>query len=267
MPERTSYAPGSFSWVDLTTSDLEAAKTFYTGLLGWEYKTEETPMGPYVMAYKDDKAVAGLGNQPDEQKEMGIPSFWNSYVSVESADESASKAAELGGTVLMGPMDAVEAGRMAFIAAPGGETFGVWEAKNHIGAGLTNEPGTLTWNELATRDINTAKTFYAALFDWKVETGPNPSGTGEYTIASVGEDQNAGMLTIDENWPDHVPNYWGIYLSVTDVEDTTAKAKDLGGEVVMPSMTIPDVGTMVVLRDPTGAIFSPLQAAPQLDES
>ncbi len=267
MPERTSYEPGTFSWVDLSTSDLEAAKAFYAGLLGWEYQVEETPMGPYVMALKDGKPVAGMGNQPDEQKDMGIPSMWNSYVSVASADETAAKAAELGGTVLMAPMDAMDAGRMAFVAAPGGEVFGVWEPKNHIGAGLVNEPGSLTWNELATRDLDTAKTFYAGLFGWNIETGPNPSGQGDYTVVSVGENMNGGMLVMDDNFPEHVPNHWAVYLSVADADDTTSKAKDLGGEVVMPAMTIPEVGTIVVLRDPTGAIFSAMQAAPQLDES
>jgi len=267
MPQRTSYEPGTFSWVDLSTSDLEAAKTFYAGLLGWEYDVQETPMGPYVMALKDGKPVAGMGNQPVEQKEMGIPSLWNSYVSVASADETAAKAAELGGTVHVPPMDAMEAGRMAFIAAPGGEVFGVWEPKNHIGAGLVNEPGSLGWNELATRDLDTAKAFYGGLFGWNIETGPNPSGVGEYTTVSVGENMNGGILVMDENWPADVPAYWGVYLYVADIEAATTAAKDLGGQVIMPAMEIPEVGTMVVLQDPTGAVFTAMEVAPQPAES
>ncbi len=267
MPERTLYEPGTFSWIDLSTSDLEAAKAFYAGLLGWEYQVEETPMGPYVMCLKDGKPVAGMGNQSDEQKEMGIPSFWNSYVSVASADESAAKAVELGGNVVVPPMDAMDAGRMAFIAAPGGEAFGLWEPKNHVGAGLVNEPGTLTWNELLTRDLDAAKTFYAGLFGWNIHTGPMPSGAGEYTTVSVGENMNGGMFVMDDTFPEHVPSYWSVYLSVADADETTSKAKDLGAEVVMPAMTVDEVGTIVVLRDPTGAVFSAMQAAPQLDES
>jgi predicted enzyme related to lactoylglutathione lyase len=267
MPERTSYEPGTFSWVDLSTSDLEAAKTFYAGLLGWEYDVSETPMGPYVMALKDGKAVAGMGNQSDDQKEMGIPSFWNSYVSVASADESAAKAAELGGTVLVPPMDAMDAGRMAFIAAPGGEAFGVWEPKNHIGAGLVNEHGSLGWNELATRDLNAAKAFYGGLFDWNMHTGPNPSGVGEYTSIAVGENMNGGMLVMGEGWPADVPAYWAVYLYVADIESATTTAKDLGGQVVMPKMEIPEIGSLVVLQDPTGAGFTAMEAAPPPAES
>jgi predicted enzyme related to lactoylglutathione lyase len=267
MPERTSYEPGTFSWVDLSTSDLETAKAFYAGLFGWTYGVSETPMGPYVMAFKDGKAVAGMGNQPEDQKEMGIPSFWNSYVSVASADESAARAAELGGTVLVPPMDAMDAGRMAFIAAPGGEVFGVWEPRTHIGAGLVNEHGSLGWNELATRDLDAAKAFYTGLFGWNMHTGPNPGGVGEYTAITVGENMNGGALVIGDDRPADVPAYWAVYLYVEDIDSTVTTAKDLGGEVIMAKMDIPDVGSLVVLQDPTGAIFTAMEPAPQTTDS
>ena len=267
MPERTDYQPGTFSWVDLSTSDLAAAQHFYAELLGWEYDVQQTPMGPYVMALKDGKAVAGMGPQPEEQKQMGIPSMWNSYVTVASADDTAAAAARLGANVIVAPMDAMDAGRTAFIAAPGGEVLGVWEPRAHIGAGLVDEPGTLTWNELATRDLDTAITFYRDLFGWDLQTGPNPGGSGEYTVAMVDNKMAAGLMAMDDTWPADIPPYWAVYLSVANIEETTAKAKDLGGQVIMAPMEIPTVGIIAVLQDPTGAVFSALQAAPQLDES
>ena len=181
MPERISYAPGTFSWVDIATSDLDAAKEFYAGLFGWEYDTQDSPMGPYVMVMKDGKAVAGMGILPEEQQANGVPSMWSSYVSVASADESAAKAAELGGTVMMPPMDAMDAGRLAFLIAPGGEMFGLWEAKNHIGAGLVGEHGSVVWNELATRNLEEASSFYSDLFGWAVTTGPVAGTDMEYS--------------------------------------------------------------------------------------
>ncbi len=262
MPERTSYEPGTFSWVDLSTSDVEAAKAFYAALLGWEYRAEETPRGPYIMALKDGKAVAGMGSQPDEQRDMGIPSMWNPYVAVTDADDAAAKAAQLGGSVVVAPMDAMEAGRMAFVAAPGGEVFGVWEPKNHIGAGLVGEHGSVVWNELATRDLDGAKSFYSALFGWEISTGPVGNTDMEYSVARVGEAMAAGLMEMNENFPPDVPPHWLTYFEVDDCEAAVATAKDSGGQVIVPPMSIEDVGTFATLQDPTGGVFSVMTSAP-----
>lgn len=261
MPERTEYAPGTFSWVDLMTTDLEAAKSFYGTLLGWDYQTEDTPNGPYVMALKDGKPVAGLGDQSDEEKQMGFPPHWNSWVSVASADEIAARAAELGGTVLMGPMDAMDYGRLAVIAAPGGEIIGVWEPQKHMGAGLVNEHGALGWNELATRDLGGAQSFYSELFGWTMETGPSPSGQGDYTSVTNAGRMNGGMLVMDEKWPPEVPAYWGVYFYVDDLDAAVTSTKDLGGSVIVPPMDIPEVGKLAVIQDPTNATVSLMEPA------
>ena len=256
MSQRTEYAPGTFSWADLMTGDLEAAKEFYAGLFGWEYEISETPQGPYVMAHLDGKAVAGLGPQSEQEAQMGIPPHWNTYISVESADATAAKAAELGGTVVVPPLDAMDAGRMAFISAPGGEAFGIWEPRNHIGAGVVNEHGAVGWVELASRDVEGAKSFYTELLGWTAETGESPTGEGEYTSVMVGERMNAGMLAMNENWPPDVPAYWSIYIYVDDLDAAIASTKELGGTVIMPRMDIPEVGGMAVIQDPTGAALS-----------
>lgn len=256
MPERTEYAPGTFSWADLMTGDLDAAKSFYAGLFGWEYETQDTPQGPYVMAHLGGRAVAGLGPQSEQEAQMGVPPHWNTYVSVSSADATAARATELGGTVLVEPLDAMDAGRMAFVSAPGGETFGIWEPRNHIGAGVVNEHGAVGWVELATRDVEAAKSFYTELLGWTTETGPSPSGQGEYTSALVGERMNAGILLMDDNWPPDVPAYWSIYVYVEDLDAAVAATKELGGAVIMPRLDIPNVGAMAVIQDPTGASLS-----------
>jgi predicted enzyme related to lactoylglutathione lyase len=262
MPERTSYEPGTFSWVDIATSDLEAAKSFYAGIFGWEYDTQDSPVGPYVMALKNGQAVAGMGILPQDQQDMGVPSMWSSYVSVASADESAAKAAELGGTVMMPPMDAMDAGRMAFVIAPGGEMFGLWEAKNHIGAGLVGEHGSVVWNELATRNLEEASGFYSNLFGWTVTTGPVAGTDMEYSVATVGEAMASGLMTMGDNWPAEVPPHWVVYFEVDDCEASAAAAKDLGGTVVVPPMTVEGVGTFATIQDPTGATCSIMTSAP-----
>src|SRR5688500_9266387 len=148
MEKRTEHAPGTFSWVDLTTDDAPAAKEFYGELFGWEFEDNEVPGGgTYTMCKVDTDYVAAIPGSTDQ-----APPHWNSYVTVASADETAAKAKELGGSLFMEPFDVMEAGRMALIQDPTGAAFCVWEPRDAIGAQLVNEPGALTWNELHTPD-------------------------------------------------------------------------------------------------------------------
>src|SRR3954447_11995702 len=167
MGERTKYTPGTFSWADVTTTDQAAAKEFYGGLFGWE--AEDMPVGDgvfYSMMKLAGKNVAAISPQPDQQREAGVPPLWNSYVTVESADDAAAKAAELGATVHAPPFDVMEAGRMAVIQDPQGAFFMVWEPRENIGASLVNGPGMLSWNELASPDVDASLKFYGDLFGW-----------------------------------------------------------------------------------------------------
>jgi predicted enzyme related to lactoylglutathione lyase len=138
MGERTKYTPGTFSWTDLNTTDQEAAKTFYTGLFGWSY--DDAPVGDDVydsMASIDGKMVAAISPQPQQQREAGAPPAWNSYITVDSADQTLARAAELGATVHAQAFDVMDAGRMGVVQDPQGAWFLVWEPKQHIGAGLS----------------------------------------------------------------------------------------------------------------------------------
>src|SRR3954452_22960245 len=145
MGERTSYAPGTFSWVDLSTTDVEGAKTFYAGLFGWE--PQDMPAGEdatYTMFARDGRHVAGMWALDDEQREQGVPPFWLSYVTVEDVDATAARAAELGGRVLAGPFEVLDAGRMAVLQDVQGGVLAVWRARRHVGAGVVNVHGALT---------------------------------------------------------------------------------------------------------------------------
>src|SRR5918996_2200046 len=170
MGVRTSYEPGTFCWIDLGTTDREGAKAFYQGLFGWD--AVDSPMGEgetYSIMMVEGESVAAIYDQPRQQREAGVPPFWFSYVAVASADDAAAAAKEAGGSVHAEPFDVMEAGRMAVIADPTGAMFGVWQAGENIGAGRVNEPGALTWNELASNDVEAASNFYAELFGWSIE--------------------------------------------------------------------------------------------------
>ena len=170
MSERTKYPHGVFSWADLTTADQDAAKQFYTELFGW--KADDRPVGDgvvYSMMEVDGKDVAAISPQRQQQRDAGVPPTWNSYVTVESADEALTRAKELGANVHADAFDVMDVGRMGVVQDPQGAYFIVWEPKTNIGAQLVNVPGAFTWNELASPDIDASKAFYGDLFGWTTE--------------------------------------------------------------------------------------------------
>src|ERR1019366_529259 len=166
--ERTKYTPGTFSWTDLTTPDQDAAKRFYGELLGWELI--DNPVGDgvvYTTAQIGGKDVAAISPQPQQQRDAGAPPAWNSYITVENADQSLARAKQLGGTVHAPAFDVMTVGRMGVIQDPHGAYFLVWEPREHIGASLVNAPGAISWNELASPDPQASAAFYGGLFGWQ----------------------------------------------------------------------------------------------------
>jgi uncharacterized protein len=250
MAQRSQYAPGTFSWVDLATPDPDAAKSFYGALFGWQ--AEDMPMpdgGAYSMQRVDGQNVAAIAPQPQAQRDAGAPAAWQSYVTVESADAAAARAAELGGSVHAGPFDVMEAGRMAVIQDPQGAFFIVWEPRNHFGAGLVNAPGAFCWNELAAADLDTAPDFYAQLFGWRVE--PFEGGPMRYLTIKNGSASNGGMR---EKQPQEPP-YWLVYFAVDSVDASVERIGELGGATIAGPFEMADA-RMAVVADPQGAVFA-----------
>lgn len=249
MPERREHAHGTPAWVDIGT-EVEGARKFYGSLFGWEASdtgpVEET--GGYGMFSKNGKLVAGFGPQQSPG-----PPYWTTYVSVADADEVATKVRHAGGDVVVEPMDVMDAGRMAVFMDPEGAYFSVWQPGAHIGAQLVNDPGSLCWNELNTRNTENAKAFYGATFGWNSETQQGPMGS--YTEFRIDDSPIAGMMDMTGRVPDEVPPHWLVYFAVEDCDATVAKAEDLGGSVVVPAMDV-QVGRFSVLRDPQGAAFA-----------
>jgi len=247
MGTRTEHAPGTFSWVDLTTSDGAAAKDFYGGLFGWEFEDNEIPGngGVYTMCKVDGSNVAAISPAPDQG-----PPHWNNYITVASVDDAASKAKDLGADLLQEPFDVLEAGRMAVIQDPTGAVFAVWEPRDAIGAERVNEPGCLTWNELHTPDPTKAAEFYGALFGWTSEEMESGEGYPRYLMVRNGERMNGGVMDAQQGEP---PN-WLPYFVVESRDDGAAKASELGGrELFRMDM---EQGKIAVLADPQGAVFA-----------
>ncbi len=251
MVEMTEYTPGTPNWVDVSAPDTEAIKAFYGALFGWEGITLPE-MGNYTNFTMHGKLVCGAaptmtpGQQP----------AWTTYISVEDADATARAIEENGGQVAFPPMDVAELGRMAICSDPTGAFFGLWQPRQFKGAQLVNEPGSLIWNQLNTRDIDAAKTFYTKVFPWTAET--NGEGRYAYTEWQVNGRSVAGGMVMDESFPADLPAHWQTCFAVADCDATVATAQGRDGRVLMPAMDM-EQGRFAVISDPQGAAFSVIQ--------
>jgi hypothetical protein len=244
MSERTSYLPGTPSWVDLGSPDTAAAAGFYGQIFGWHIAMDERPeAGGYGLFDLGGKLVAGLGPQMNSD----MPPFWALYISVLDADEAVALATANGATVVAGPMDVLEAGRMAVLQDPVGSFFSVWQAGQHAGAQLVNETGTFTWNELATTDLAAARSFYTTVFGWDIDPAASSDTGTIFTLA--GETLCGAHVAENGEFP-----AWSIWFSVDDCDATAAQVADLGGSVIMPPNDMP-FGRGAVVSDPHGAVF------------
>jgi predicted enzyme related to lactoylglutathione lyase len=243
MAERSSYAPGTPSWVDLTTPDLQDALRFYGGLFGWEFEDAGEEAGHYHQALLRGKRVAGIGpNAPGSQP----MAFWSTYFSGSDVDAHARAITDAGGTVSFGPMDVLDQGRMLVGQDPAGAMFGVWEPRAHAGAQLVNEHAAFSWNELIGRDLEGATRFYGTVFGLEFKDLPD----ADYRLGRQGEDTVAGISGMGGD----VPPHWLTYFMHDDVDAGFAKARELGGELVGEIVDSP-FGRYSRVRDPQGAVF------------
>jgi predicted enzyme related to lactoylglutathione lyase len=244
MTERTSYEPGTPCWVDLGSPDRQATSEFYAGLFGWVAEMDPRPeAGGYGMFTLDTKNVAGLGPQMNPDG----PPYWTVYVSVDNVDETLAKATAAGGTVVAGPMDVFDAGRMGVLRDPVGSFVSVWQPDQHVGAQLVNQAGTFAWNELATTDLAAARDFYQAVFGWGLDA--NASGDTSALFTVDGRMVCGAHVAGEGEFP-----AWSVWFATDDCDASAAKVAELGGSVLMPPSDM-DFGRGSVVADPQGAVF------------
>jgi predicted enzyme related to lactoylglutathione lyase len=281
MPERDGYIPGVPCWVDTSQPDPRAAVDFYGGLFGWEFEDvmPEGSSGEYFIGRIRGGDVAAVGSIPEGAPPMAM---WNTYVWVESVDETAPKVLNAGGKALMEPFDVMDAGRMAVFADPEGAAFCVWQAKQHKGARVVNEHGALNFNGLNTRDVDGAKAFYRAVFGWQTLT--LDGGVEMWTLPGYGdhlERDNPGLRKQIEEFGAHpgfadvvasinpiagdqpdVPAHWSVTFGTDDADATAETAMRLGGKVLVSPFDVP-WSRMTVIADPQGATFVASQFVPE----
>ena len=295
MPERYGYIPGVPCWVEASEPDPEAALDFYRGLFGWEFAdmVPASSQGNYFIARHEARSssifdLSGEFRGGDVAAVRAIPeaapptATWNTYFWVDSADEAMSKVRDAGGGVVREPFDFADACRMAIFTDPEGAAFGVWEAKDHKGAQLVNDPGALVFNNLNTRDVEGARSFYRSVFGW--QTGPIGGGAEGWTLPGYGDwlerEHHPNLRTqmaaagAPEGFEDVVASivpiadeqagtaaHWSVTFATDDTDATAAKAAELGGEVIVPPFDAPWSTSIYTIRvsviaDPQGATFS-----------
>ena len=282
MLERDGYLPGVPCWVDTSQPDPEAAVAFYRGLFGWEFEDAMPAGSPthYFLARLRGGDVAAVGSQPQDGPGTAV---WNTYVWVESADAAVAKVRDAGGRVVTDPFDVMDAGRMAVVTDPDGAAFCAWQAKRHKGARIVNEPGSLNFNSLNTRDAEGAKSFYRTVFGW--ETLAVGGGVEMWRLAGYGDflaqsdpelrqrqadsdgapegfaDVVATLNPIADGQPE-LPAHWSVTFAVDDADATAQRAAELGGRVDVAPFDAPWV-RMTVITDPQGATFTGSKFTPE----
>lgn len=279
--DRDGYPPGVPCWVDTTQPDPDAAAAFYRDLFGWEVEDVMPPGadGKYFMGRIRGRDVAAVSSPMGDAPPFAT---WNTYVSVESADETARRVRAAGGQVLVEPFDVMESGRMAVLADPEGAVISAWEPKEHQGSRVVNEHGSVNFNVLSTRDVEAAKAFYGAVFGW--ETLDFGGTDGMWTLPGYGdhleeltpglrernaefgappgfEDVVATLNPLGEDDRD-TPAHWGVTFGVDNADEAAKRAEELGAEILVPPTDAPWV-RISVIRDPQGATFVASQFVPE----
>jgi uncharacterized protein len=260
MANIAKHAPGEFCWVELATTDQPAAADFYGQIFGWS--ANNMPTGPdevYTIFQLEGRDVAAGCSLRTDQLSRGVPPHWNLYVAVQSADATATRAQELGGSVLAPPFDVFDAGRMAVLQDPTGAVFSLWQPNKNLGTGITGSHGTLCWADLSTTDQARAGQFYSGLFGWQIMKEDEDPAHNYWHIKN-GEEFIGGIPPASHHQPG-VPAHWLAYFTVSDCDSTAAQAKNLGAKLCMPPTDFEDVGRISVIADPQGATFAIFKAA------
>jgi len=278
MSDDDRYIPGVPCWVDIGQPDPAATRAFYGGLFGWTFE-EVAPAGApetYTIAHRPGGAVAGIGGPATN----GDRVTWETYIRVADVTETTAQVRGAGGRVLVEPTIVGPPGRMATFADPGGAVFSVWQAGRRKGADAVNEHGAVNFNQLHAHDLDAAAAFYGAVFGWDLLTydfgsawalpayGPPADGHRllcEHLAAEFGaparfEEVVASLVPIAGN--DSLHEHWSVVFGADDADDVAARARSLGGTVLVEPVDAPWV-RMTVIRDPQGATFTANQFVPE----
>lgn len=256
MSVQPHHPAGTPSWFDLTTTKPEETQRFYRRLFGWTFEDQGPEYGHYHMVCQGGHAVAGFMPASPEMAEM--PSTWTVYYGSDDVGADAGRIRELGGQILSEPMQVHRLGHLLVASDPTGAVFGLWQPLDFQGSELENEHGSMTWQEVNTRDAEQAREFYTRLFSVGSEPMPGVEGLTYHTLKKDGQEVGGIMQMDEEHWPASIPPHWMPYFAVNDVQEAVRVAAGEGGTVQVPPFDSP-YGTIAILADPDGAVFSVIE--------
>jgi uncharacterized protein len=254
MSDVTENQPdGTPTWIDLGVPDLDRAMAFYGSLFGWEFDVGPAATGHYTTCLLRGRRVAAIAQDPDPD---ATRRWWNVYLATADCDATARRVTDAGGTLVQGPMDIMDQGRVALADDPFGARFGLWQGRAHIGAQVVNEPGSLVRNDLVTPAPEPARAFYAAVFGYTLDRNEDLPDFDFTFLRRPDGHEIGGVMGV----PDAPRSAWSTTVEVADTDAVVERATAGGGTADAPQDFI--YGRMATITDPFGAEFSVIARPP-----
>jgi predicted enzyme related to lactoylglutathione lyase len=244
--------PGKFVWGDLVTDDVQAARKFYSQLLGWTFQD----IGDYTICANDGRPLCGMF-QKARPANSSAKARWFGYISVGNVGRAQKAVTAAGGKVLAAPAKMPQRGEQAVFADAEGAVFGVVKSSAGDPEDFMAEPGDWIWIQLLSRDANKAAQFYRSVAGYEVVENTLTNTLSDYVLVSEGY-ARATVRTI-RGGSDQVRPTWLPFVRVKSVNDSVAKAKELGGKVLVGPKPELFNGKVAVVEDPTGAAIGLLE--------
>ena len=244
---------GRFVWYELATTDTQAARAFYTEVVGWGTRDAPMPGMAYTLFTAGAASVGGLIDLPEDARRMGLRPSWLGYVGVDDVDATAERIKQLGGAMHVPPTDNPNISRFSVAADPQMATIALFKwLEGSQEPPEPDAPGRVGWHELLAADWEKAWAFYGELFGWQ-KADADTGAVGTYQLFSARGLTIGGMFTKPPEVP--VP-LWLYYFNVGDIDAAAKRVEAGGGQILNGPIEVPGGRWIVQCTDPQGAMFA-----------
>ena len=250
---------GQFFWVELMTSDPQAALAFYSDVIGWT----TMPFGEdggYTLVVGSAGPLGGVMAIPDEARDCGMTPWWGGYIASADVDADAARLVAAGGSIKRPAEDIAGVGRFAVMGDPGGATFMLLKGSSPDGVEASSPMalGHVGWHELYSGNFDADMAFYTGQFGWAKGDAMDMGDMGVYQLISQtgGGDftsMTGGIMPLPKEMP--VP-LWLFYYVVADIDAAAQRVTAGGGTILNGPSEVPGGSWIIQARDPQGEMFA-----------